>query len=197
MTVHKQPYFNKKHKHVIKTKKLRVVNIVCTFNLGCLLDVEELANACELIISAPNAFASGVGRFVDPSCVFSVFSTGNVTIAGLKSHTAAYFASAKLCHIIRTIGKKPLVGIHQFKIINSTLSTSMGSKIDIYKMQQENPFIVLNHRTFPNVTLRSQTTISITVPISGKVNVVGGKTIKISKEAFDNALPNILKYSII
>lgn len=186
---------NHKHRTNKDICKLRAENIVVTFNLGQLIDLDLLALKCKHIIAPPNEFAAGVGHLKNPSCVFFVFSTGSVIIAGSKCFSASQLAAVILCDIIRTMGELPLVNINSFEIINITLSTWCGFPIDILKIKKDHPTLILkNVGRFPNIVWPSDSSLSLTIFDSGSVNVVGGLTIKMGQEGFESAFPDLCEY---
>lgn len=176
--------------------KLRITNIVVTFNFGQLIDLDRLADLCKYIIAPPNEFAAGVGRLHYPECVFFVFSTGGVIIAGLKSVAARELAAVILYDIIRTKGNLPDISINNFKTINSTLSTNVGFPIDIIKIKKDYPDLILkNVGRFPNIIWPSEnSSLSLSIFKSGKVNVVGAININMAKDGFESAFPELQNY---
>lgn len=184
------------HDHKIKVKKLRILNVVATFSLGCLLNIKQLSIHCKHIIMPPNPFASGVGRFKYPPCVFSIFPSGKVVITGLKRLSDAALAAVYICHIIREKGGVRDVCVNDFKITNSTLATFVGHKLDIFRMHKENvDFILDNTKQYPNVVIKDfRKKVSLTVPTSGKVNVLGATTLEMARNAFESRMDGFDKY---
>jgi TATA-box binding protein (TBP) (component of TFIID and TFIIIB) len=175
--------------------KLRLENIVITYSLGQLIDLDVLARRCKHVICPPNEFAAGVGRFVYPSCVFFVFSTGSVIIAGLKHIAACELAAVMLCDIIRTMGGFKHVCINDFKTINLTIAVNVGSSINILKIKDDHPtFILKNVGRFPNIVWPSDSSLSLCIFEAGKINVVGATTIEMAKEGFDSGYPELQPY---
>jgi TATA-box binding protein (TBP) (component of TFIID and TFIIIB) len=188
---------NHKHNTNEDYLKLRVENIVVTFHLGLMIDLDQLAIDCKHIIAPKNEFAACVGHLSEPECVFFVFSTGSVIIAGLKSVAARELAAVMLCDIIRTKGKLPLVSINTFKTINITLSTNIGFPIDILRIKQDHPTLILkNVGRFPNIVWPSNSSLSLSIFQSGKINVVGGLTIDMGREGFESASPELAQYKL-
>jgi TATA-box binding protein (TBP) (component of TFIID and TFIIIB) len=186
------------HKHYSNKDflKLRVANMVVTFNLGCFIDLETLAINCKHIIASPNEFAAGVGRFVNPKCVFFVFSTGSVIIAGLTNEPACQLAAVTLCDIIRVKGKIKHVSINNFEIINITLSVPVDGSINILQIKKDYPHAILkNVGRFPNIVWPSTTSsLSLCIFASGKINSVGGTSFEMGKQGFIAAFPALEPY---
>jgi TATA-box binding protein (TBP) (component of TFIID and TFIIIB) len=183
------------HNHVKKINKLRILNCVATFSVGCLLSIKQLSTQCKHIIAPPNAFASGVGRFKYPPCVFSIFPSGKVVMTGLKRLSDAELAAVYICYLIREKGNMPDVCVNDFKITNSTLATFVGHELDIYKMHQANVDFVLNTKNYPNVIIKDfKKQISLTVPTSGRVNVLGATTLHMARVAFESRKDGFDKY---
>lgn len=190
---------NMEHRHLTKKdiNKLRVQNIVVTFSLGQLIDLDTISKVCKHIIAPPNEFAAGVGHLNEPSCVFFVFTTGSVIIAGLKNVSARQLAAVILCEIIRTKGGLPHVTINAFKTINITLTVNTGSKIDIMRIKKEHPTLILdNSGRFPNIVWPSNSSLSLCIFKSGNINVVGGVMVKMAKEGFESAFPELKAYML-
>lgn len=183
-----------RHNHKLKPKKLRILNVVATFSLGCLLNIHDLSINCKYIIASPNSFAAGVGRFKYPPCVFSIFPSGKVVITGLKRLSDAELAAVYICKIIKK--KVPNACINKFKITNSTLATFVGHQLDILRMHEENiDFVLRNIKQYPNVIIKDfKKKISLTVPTSGKVNVLGATTLKMARQAFESRMDGFDKY---
>jgi TATA-box binding protein (TBP) (component of TFIID and TFIIIB) len=182
------------HNHKVENNKLRIVNVVAIFSLGRSINIEQLAKDIKYIILPPNAFASGVGRFNNPPCVFSIFTTGKVLITGLKKFSDAQLAAIHICNIIKT--KIPDVCVSSFKITNSTFSTFFGHPLNIGKIHQENINFILNHKKkFPNIVIKSlKKKVSLTVFQSGKINVVGAVDIDTAKQAYETRLSGLNNY---
>lgn len=140
-------------------------------------------------------FPAAFGHFDDPRVTMSVFSTGKVTIAGVKCIPAAYYAMNKLRDLILPCCPEAKVG--RIELQNLTCSLKLGVKIDIARCTRENPTLCLYAPTvFDGMRVKTGVgKICHSVFDEGQVQASGPKSTRSALLSFERCVPLYLRYA--
>lgn len=89
-------------------------NIVSTANLGCALDLRQIAMNARNAEYNPKRFAAVIMRIRNPKTTALIFTSGKMVCTGAKSETESKTAARKYAKAIRKIGFE--VNFKDFKI---------------------------------------------------------------------------------
>lgn len=110
-------------------------NIVSTANLGCPLELREIALQAKNAEYNPKRFAAVIMRIKKPKTTALIFSSGKMVCTGAKSEEESRQASRIYAKIIQKIGFQ--VKFHEFKIQNIVGSCDVKFPITLSKLNIE------------------------------------------------------------
>ncbi|KAK2635576.1 hypothetical protein Ddye_030368 [Dipteronia dyeriana] len=117
-------------------------NVVSTVNLGCKLDLKQIALKARNAEFAPTRFASVLMRIREPKTTASIFATGKMVCAGAKSEEQSKVAARKFARIVLKVGFP--VKFQDFKIQNIFASCDVKFPIRLEGLS-------CSHYSFSNV----------------------------------------------
>jgi len=161
-------------------------NIVATANLGCKLDLKEIASRARNAEYNPRRFAAVIMRIRDPKTTALVFSSGKMVVTGAKSETQSSDAARKFSEIIRKIGFS--VNLHDFKIQNMVGSCDVGFPVNLHDLHLSghSSFCTYEPELFPGLIYRkAEPKVVLLIFVSGKLVVTGAKKKADIDRAFD------------
>ena len=170
----------------------QVQNIVSTINLGCKLDLKQIALHARNAEYNPKRFAAVIMRIRDPRTTALIFRTGKMVCTGAKSEDDARLAARKYARIVQKLG-------YQAKFLDFKIQNMVGSCDVKFPIRLEG--LVITHgqfssyepEIFPGLIYKMvKPKIVLLIFVSGKVVVTGAKARTEIYEAFDNIYP-ILK----
>eukprot|EP00301_Raphidiophrys_heterophryoidea_P004901 c12096_g1_i2.p1 GENE.c12096_g1_i2~~c12096_g1_i2.p1 ORF type:complete len:246 (-),score=59.93 c12096_g1_i2:469-1206(-) len=170
---------------VAETRPL-LQNIVATANLGCKLDLKEIASRARNAEYNPRRFAAVIMRIREPKTTALVFSSGKMVVTGAKSEVQSSDAAKKFSEIIRKIGFA--VNLHDFKIQNMVGSCDVGFPVNLHDLHisDHSQFCTYEPELFPGLIYRkAEPKVVLLIFVSGKLVVTGAKKKADIDRAFD------------
>jgi transcription initiation factor TFIID TATA-box-binding protein len=95
---------------------VKVHNVVSTFNMGCLLDLQTIALHARNTHYNPKRFAACIVRIRDPKTTALIFGNGRTVVTGAKNFEQSRLAARKFARMVQKLGYNPLFG--DFKVQN-------------------------------------------------------------------------------
>jgi transcription initiation factor TFIID TATA-box-binding protein len=174
--------------------KPQVQNVVSTVNLGCQLNLKEIALKARNAEYNPRRFAAVVMRIREPKTTALIFHSGRMVCTGAKSEEDSRLASRKYARIIQKLGFNPK--FTEFKIQNVVASCDVGFPIKLENLSfAHSQFARYEPELFPGLVYRMmKPKIVLLIFVSGKIVLTGAKHRKEIDEAFDNIYPILLDY---
>eukprot|EP00053_Salpingoeca_punica_P004741 m.50702 g.50702 ORF g.50702 m.50702 type:complete len:199 (-) comp12928_c0_seq1:328-924(-) len=150
-------------------------NVVVTVNLGCPLQLKDIALHARNAEYNPKRFSAVVMRIREPRSTALVFHTGKMVCTGTKSEEQAYHASRKYARIIQKLGF-PVV-FKDFKVQNMVASSDVRFPVRLEGLAVSHPmFCSYEPEIFPGLVYRMQKPkLVLLIFVSGKVVITGAK----------------------
>lgn len=167
-------------------------NIVSTVNLGCKLDLKNIAMHARNAEYNPKRFAAVIMRIREPRTTALIFSSGKMVCTGAKSEDQSRLASRKYARIVQKLGFP--AKFMEFKVQNMVGSCDVRFPIQLEGLcLTHSQFSTYEPELFPGLIYRMvKPRVVLLIFVSGKVVITGAKTKKDIEEAFGNIYP-ILK----
>ena len=180
-------------------------NIVSTSNLGCELNLRQIALQAKNAEYNPKRFAAIIMRIKEPKTTALIFSSGKMVCTGAKSEEDSKKASRKYAKIIRSLGFQ--VDFKDFKVQNIVGSCDVKFQIALSQLNRQ---IIIsdsqNIRTnnyichyepeiFPGLIYHMlEPEIVLLIFVSGKIVLTGAKQREQIYEAFRKIYPLLLQH---
>lgn len=170
----------------------KVHNVVSTVDIGCTLDLLQIALRLRNAEYNPKRFHAVVMRILEPRTAALIFRSGKIVVTGARSEAAAHLASRKYARLIQKLGFD--VRFIDFKIQNMVASCDVKFPIQIEKLYSLHlQFCSYEPELFPGLIYRMvKPRLVLLIFVSGKIVLTGGKSRNDLKQAFENIYP-ILK----
>jgi len=164
-------------------------NIVSTVNLGCKLDLKQIALHARNAEYNPKRFAAVIMRIREPRTTALIFSSGKMVCTGARSEEQSRLAARKYARVIQKLGF-PAKFI-DFKIQNIVGSCDVKFPIRLESLVlSQNQFCSYEPELFPGLIYRMmKPKIVLLIFVSGKVVLTGAKVRSEIYEAFENIYP--------
>lgn len=169
-------------------------NIVSTVDLGCKLNLKEIALHARNAEYNPKRFAAVIMRIRDPRTTALVFSSGKMVCTGAKSVEMSRLAARKYARIIQKLGFP--ARFTNFKVQNMVGSCDVKFPIRLEGLVvKHGQFSSYEPELFPGLIYRMvRPRIVLLIFVSGKVVLTGAKEETEIKEAFNNIYPILKKF---
>ncbi|CAF4374875.1 unnamed protein product, partial [Rotaria magnacalcarata] len=116
--------------------ELFVSNVVCSFALGCKLNLRKIAmEAANVIYKRDHAMV--LMKIRNPYCSATVWSSGKVTVTGTTSEDDAERAARRIARCLQRLGYK--TKFRNYRVVNCLATCSMPWPIDIVKLSRTYP----------------------------------------------------------
>ncbi|XP_065175191.1 uncharacterized protein LOC135805120 [Sycon ciliatum] len=167
-------------------------NIVSTVNLGCKLNLKEIALHARNAEYNPKRFAAVIMRIREPRTTALIFSSGKMVCTGAKSEDHSRLAARKYARVIQKLGFD--AKFMDFKIQNMVGSCDVKFPIKLEGLVlSHGQFSSYEPELFPGLIYRMvKPRIVLLIFVSGKVVLTGAKVRAEIYQAFENIYP-ILK----
>lgn len=164
-------------------------NVVSTVNLGCKLDLKEIALHARNAEYNPKRFAAVIMRIRDPKTTALIFASGKMVCTGAKSEEDARTAARKYAKIIQKLGFSAT--FREFKIQNIVGSCDVKFPIRLEGMAMSHrAFSNYEPELFPGLIYRMVVPkVVLLIFVSGKVVLTGAKQRTDIYTAFENIYP--------
>ena len=188
--------------------EIKVTNIVNLFDVGCNLDLQEIALKCPNSEYNPKRLNAVIMRIKMPKTVSLIFSTGKCICTGAKNEVDSKTASRIYAKILKKIGYTE-AKFKNFEIINIVSTCDLKVSLNLAKLNAEMAYIFnkssnkdndkirVNYEPeqFPGIIYRMiNPRITLLVFASGKVNFVGVKERNEAFEAIKKVYHLLLKH---
>eukprot|EP00038_Savillea_parva_P017794 m.21569 g.21569 ORF g.21569 m.21569 type:complete len:269 (+) comp3906_c0_seq1:207-1013(+) len=172
-----------------------IQNVVATMNLGCQLNLQQIAIQVRNAEFKPSRFAAVIWRLRDPRTTTLIFASGKLVCTGAKSEKDAERATKKCRKIIEKLGFKG-VKAKDFKIQNMVGSCDVKFPIRLEGLHyNQQPFSKYEPEMFAGLMYRMiDPKVVLLIFVSGKVIITGAKTRSQIYEAFEAIYPVLQEY---
>lgn len=172
-----------------------IQNIVATVNLGCALELRQIATHARNAEFKPTRFSAVIMRIREPRTTALIFRTGKMVVTGAKSKRDSYYASRKYARIIQKLG---FAGVkpNEFKVQNMVGSCDVKFPIRLEGLHyNQQPFSQYEPEMFPGLIYKMvQPKVVLLIFVSGKVVITGAKEQDQIYEAFEAIYPVLREY---
>ena len=181
----------------------RIVNIVSMFDLGCDLNLREIALKCSNSEYNPQRINAVIMRKKNPKTAALIFQTGKIICLGAHDEESSRRAARLYASNIYSLGYRAV--FRNFQIINivatcdvnfwvklSQLNADLANRLS--KIHQEQR-VCYDPENFPGVIYHmGNPKLCILIFKSGKINFVGAKKREDIFKALQNIFPLVKKY---
>ncbi|UJR20742.1 hypothetical protein I4U23_023860 [Adineta vaga] len=149
--------------------ELYVNNIVCSFALGCQLNLRKIAmEAANVIYKRGHAMV--LMKIRNPYCSANVWSSGKVTVTGTTTEDDAQRGARRVARCLQRLGFK--TKLRNYRIVNCLATCSMPWQIDIGKLSRMYPECVsYEPEIHPGATVRLDNKAVLKVFTTGSVTL--------------------------
>ena len=179
-----------------------IENLVSTANIGCQLNLREIALQAKNAEYNPKRFSAVIMKIKEPRTTALIFSTGKIVSLGAKNEIESKKSCRKFAKIIKSLGYQ--VVFKEFKIQNIVGSADVRFKISIMKLymhfvkninNQRKSFVAYEPEQFPGLIYRMvEPKLVIIIFSSGKLVLTGGKEIDEINQGFNKIYPLLVKF---
>lgn len=169
-------------------------NVVATVNLGCKLDLKEIALHARNAEYNPKRFAAVIMRIREPKTTALIFASGKMVVTGAKSEDDSRMAARRYAKIVQKLGFP--ASFKDFKIQNMVGSCDVRFPIRLEGLAfSQSMFSSYEPELFPGLIYRMKVPkVVLLVFVSGKVVLTGAKTRKEIYTAFENIYPVLQEF---
>ena len=172
----------------------KIVNIVCTFNIGCDIDCRTIAMRARNTEYNPRRLPAVIIRFRNPNFTCSLFPKGKIVLLGGKDEWSTFLATKRIKRMIRKCGYLN-AKVLDYKIQNVVATLDFGKRIDLLKLSiilEQTGGCFYEPELFPGLKMvffekekkHDGKNVSAIIFSSGKINLVGMKSRTNSEEKF-------------
>ena len=191
-------------------QNLRIVNVVSMVDLGCQLNLSDIAKSCKNSEYNPVRLNAVIMRIKEPKSVALIFNSGKMVCAGAKNEADSKTAARKFAKTVKKLVNEVI--FKNFRIINMVATCDFKFRIHLTKLNSEISYklrktlnskelekkISYEPQIFPGLIYHmNKPKLAVLVFSSGKVNFVGIKKKDDAFEALKNIQPIIQKYKIV
>ena len=191
-------------------QNLRIVNVVSMVDLGCQLNLSDIAKSCKNSEYNPVRLNAVIMRIKEPKSVALIFNSGKMVCAGAKNEEDSKTAAKKFAKTVKKLVNQVI--FKNFRIINMVATCDFKFRIHLTKLNSEISYklrktlnskelekkISYEPQIFPGLIYHmDKPKLAVLVFSSGKVNFVGIKERDDAFEALKNIQPFIQKYKIV
>ena len=168
---------------------LRIVNVVSMVDLGCQLNLSDIAKSCKNSEYNPVRLNAVIMRIKEPKSVALIFNSGKMVCAGAKNEEDSKTAAKKFAKTVKKLVNQVI--FKNFRIINMVATCDFKFRIHLTKLNSEISYklrktlnskelekkISYEPQIFPGLIYHmDKPKLAVLVFSSGKVNFVGIKT---------------------
>ena len=191
-------------------QNLRIVNVVSMVDLGCQLNLSDIAKSCKNSEYNPVRLNAVIMRIKEPKSVALIFNSGKMVCAGAKNEADSKTAARKFAKTVKKLVNEVI--FKNFRIINMVATCDFKFRVHLTKLNSEISYklrktlnskelekkISYEPQIFPGLIYHmDKPKLAVLVFSSGKVNFVGIKKKDDAFEALKNIQPIIQKYKIV
>ena len=191
-------------------QNLRIVNVVSMVDLGCQLNLSDIAKSCKNSEYNPVRLNAVIMRIKEPKSVALIFNSGKMVCAGAKNEADSKTAARKFAKTVKKLVNEVI--FKNFRIINMVATCDFKFRIHLTKLNSEISYklrktlnskelekkISYEPQIFPGLIYHmDKPKLAVLIFSSGKVNFVGIKKKDDAFEALKNIQPIIQKYKIV
>ena len=191
-------------------QNLRIVNVVSMVDLGCQLNLSDIAKSCKNSEYNPVRLNAVIMRIKEPKSVALIFNSGKMVCAGAKNEEDSKTAAKKFAKTVKKLVNQVI--FKNFRIINMVATCDFKFRVHLTKLNSEISYklrktlnskelekkISYEPQIFPGLIYHmDKPKLAVLIFSSGKVNFVGIKKKDDAFEALKNIQPIIQKYKIV
>lgn len=169
-------------------------NVVSTVDMGCRLELKEIALHARNAEYNPKRFAAVIMRIREPKTTALIFASGKMVCTGAKCERHSKLAARKYARIIQKLGFP--AQFKEFKIQNVVASCDVKFPIRLEGLAfSHGHFSSYEPELFPGLIYRmKQPKIVLLIFVSGKIVLTGAKVRDQIYEAFENIYPVLTEF---
>jgi transcription initiation factor TFIID TATA-box-binding protein len=174
---------------------VQVENIVVSFQVASVLDLQKLAEALPDVKYNPEEVPAVVLQFQKPRSVVTLFSTGNVVVTGPKTMDEVNEIIKMVHDRLLVLGIQP-DGIPSVSVQNVTASTHLQRRLDLKRLAKSLQQADYDPAVFPGVVYKGEDPNTVILLFdSGKV-VCNAATLERVTGALDNMKEKLLTFGM-
>uniref|UniRef100_A0AAY4DJB7 TATA-box-binding protein n=1 Tax=Denticeps clupeoides TaxID=299321 RepID=A0AAY4DJB7_9TELE len=169
-------------------------NVVSTFNIGCKLDLNNIARRGRNVVYNPKRFNAVSMKMRKPRTSALIFESGKIVCAGAQNEIESRNAARKYGRLIQKMGYP--AKFQGFKIQNMVASCNVNFTIHVEDLARDYPQeCCYEPELFPGLKFRlSEQKLTLLIFISGKVVFVGAKSKDQVNKAFQAICPILQRF---
>ena len=190
----------------VEELKPKITNIVSSINLGCNLNLKNIALKLKNAEFNSNKISTIILKSKDIKVTSTIFSNGKMICSGAKNEKESKLACKKFSKIVKKMGYN--VELRDFKIQNIVASYDIKFKISLLDLYNKLNFMINNSKNFGNnnnyckfnkelfptlIFYINESKISLLFFESGKVVLYGAKNIKEIEDIFKKMYPYLIE----
>ncbi|CAF0732416.1 unnamed protein product [Adineta steineri] len=146
-----------------------VNNVVCTFALGCKLNLRKIAmEAANVIYKRDQAMV--LMKIRHPNCSANIWSSGKVTVTGTTSEDDARRGARRIARSLQRLGFK--THFRHFRVVNCLATCTMPWPIDIVKLSRTySECVSYEPEIHPGATVRLSEKAVLKVFTTGRITL--------------------------
>jgi len=170
--------------------ELIVNNVVCSFALGCKLNLRRIAmEGANVIYRREHAMV--LMKIRNPSCSANVWSSGKVTVTGTTSEDDAQRGARRIARCLQRLGFK--TKLRNYRVVNCLATCTMPWPIDIVKLSQSYPQCVsYEPEIHPGATVRLNNKAVLKVFTTGSVTLTA-PSVDVVNSAINEFYPQLFE----
>lgn len=184
----------------------KIENIVSVANLNCELNLKEVAIQIRNAEYNPKRFSAVIIRQKEPKTTALIFSNGKIVCLGAKSVEDSKKGCRKFAKVIKNLNYS--VQFTNFKIVNIVGSADVKFPINLSNLfnklyfkfkknknlseEKIEKFLMYEPEVFPGLFFHIEKVVLL-IFHSGKLSIVGGKTIDQIYKAFNDIYPVLVR----
>jgi len=170
-------------------------NIVATVDLGCKLDLKQIALKARNAEYNPKKFGAVIMRIRDPKTTALIFASGKMVVCGAKTVEMSRLGGRKFARIVQKLGFSE-AKFKDFQLRNLVGSADVRFPIRLEGLASDHEdHASYEPELFPGLIYRlNKPKTTLLIFVSGKVVITGAKTKEDLTQGLDAIFPVLLHY---
>jgi transcription initiation factor TFIID TATA-box-binding protein len=156
---------------------VQVQNIVASVDLGCTVDLKQLAMHARNAEYNPKRFSAVVLRLRHPAATALVFHSGKIMVTGTRTEHDCRLAARKFARLVQKLGNEDARFV-SFQIHNMVGTADLRFPVQLERLHADHSqFSTYEPELFPGLVYRHiRPSVALLIFVSGKVVLTGAKT---------------------
>lgn len=161
-------------------KEYTIVNLVAVSNLGCNLDLFNIAVSIPSVEYEPEQFPGAIMRLPEPRMTITLFKNGKINCAGAQKESDIPRGIINTCKLLKEITPEMKIPTNpEYKIVNLVANAQLDLKVDLFSLATKLENVEYEPEQFPGAIVRLfNPKISLLLFKNGKMICAGAKSEK-------------------